>query len=182
MSDKAAPSQAKLEPRQPVLSDLGVEEALEPGLRDFVKTVCSAYAQSFPAPPRLCPDQLPLGFFFADYQQYNQAFVFLDAHTAQAASFLQQSLRSLQTLTAADQLKVLANGVHSLRLLQLANDPACPNYFNTDDRSFQHICRLMPVFAHIGPCLKALSELVRGLKLDAKEFALYSALVAFSSG
>jgi len=190
MTDKSAhPDLTKLEPRihcEPTHTDqnsMWIEDSLEPNLRDFIKTVHSAYLQSFTPHPSITNQHLPASFFFDNYQQYNQAYTFLNIHTTQSASFLQKSLSCFKCLSANDQIKVLANSVHILRLMQLANDSSSSvNYFNVDERSFNQICRVMPVFRVIEPYLKSLSDLIRGLKLDSKEFALYSALVALSSG
>ena len=126
-------------------------------------------------------DILPFGNYFQFNQEYNQVFKFLDDHTNKCIAFLHKSLGNFQNLATTDQIKILANGIHPIRMLQLAGEVNCENYFNCDNQTFERLCYLFPIFNEILPYLKSLIELIRGLKLDAKEFSLYSALIAFSS-
>lgn len=91
-------------------------------------------------------------------------------------------LGSFQNLASNDQIKILANGIHPIRMLQLAGEINCENYFNCDNQTFERLCYLFPIFNEILPYLKSLTDLIRGLKLDTKELSLYSALIVFSSG
>lgn len=82
-------------------------------------------------------------------------------------------------MNISDKIKVVANAIHPLRLLQLANSESDDNYFNLDDESFGRLTHTFPVFSSSS---NAIRDYIRALKLDAKEFALFSALLVFSSG
>jgi hypothetical protein len=80
-----------------------------------------------------------------------------------------------------DRVKVIANAIHPIRLLQLAYNPAEIDYFSTENHSY---VTNAPTFTSLVNsnefvCMK---DLVQSLKLDAKELALFSACLAFSSG
>ena len=80
-------------------------------------------------------------------------------------------------------MKIVANSIHSIRLLQIAcNSNNNSNYFGCDTKTFEQITQVFPVFLEIMPYLNSLAELIKSFKLDMKEFALYAALLAYSSG
>ena len=80
-----------------------------------------------------------------------------------------------------DQTKILVNSIHPIRLLQIAKSSTYINYFNCDNQTFERITRYFPVFNQIMPYFKALIENIRELKLDNKEFALFTAFIAFTT-
>jgi hypothetical protein len=79
-----------------------------------------------------------------------------------------------------DQNKIICNAIHSIRLLQLANSNNTNNYFDSDNQTYEAVCGCFPVFANI-ELLKTMKEFIKSFKLDAKELALYAALLSFSS-
>ena len=80
-----------------------------------------------------------------------------------------------------DQTKVLVNSIHSMRLLQIAKSSNYLNYFNCDNQTFERIIKYFPIFKSISSYFKTLVEHIRELKLDNKEFALFTAFIAFST-
>ena len=80
-----------------------------------------------------------------------------------------------------EQYKILANAIHPIRLLQLTNDSEFGNYLGYDSETYKRICQIFPVFAEIDIYFNSLNQLIKSLKLDSKEFVLYSAILEFSS-
>lgn len=89
---------------------------------------------------------------------------------------------------------MLINSVHPLRLIQLIrlqqkreqnetqpNLNANANYFDCDSATYDKIIKHFPIFDKILSYYKPLADLVKELKLDCKEFALFSAVLAFST-
>ena len=113
---------------------------------------------------------------------HNQAFKFLDDHIRKCTIFLNNFTCIYNSMNISDKIKVVANAIHPLRLLQLANSESDDNYFNLDDESFGRLTHTFPVFSSSLDYLNAIRDYIRALKLDAKEFALFSALLVFSSG
>ena len=90
---------------------------------------------------------------------------------------------SFRKFNPDDQMKIVANSIHSIRLLQIAcNSNNTSNYFGCDAKTFEKISQVFPVFLEIMPYLNSLAELIKSFKLDMKEFALYAAFLAYSSG
>ena len=100
----------------------------------------------------------------------------------------------LDKFSIEDQKILLINSVHPLRLIQLIrlqqkreqsetqpNLNANINYFDCDNATYEKIIKHFPVFDKILSYYKPLADLVRELKLDCKEFALFSAVLAFST-
>lgn len=56
----------------------------------------------------------------------------------------------------------------------------CPNYFGCNSVEFERIRKVFPVFAQIEPFLKYIASQLKGLKLDRKETALFSALIVYT--
>ena len=86
-------------------------------------------------------------------------------------------------MPANDQVKVVANAIHPIRLLQLAQNPANIDYFNASNQSYAINGQDTFInFASSNSFLNGTKEFIQSIKLDAKEFALFSAYLAFSSG
>lgn len=100
----------------------------------------------------------------------------------------------MERFSIEDQKILLVNSVHPLRLIQLirlqqkreqtetqANLNTNINYFDCDSATYDKIIKYFPVFDKILLFYKPLVDMVRELKLDCKEFALFSAVLAFST-
>lgn len=100
----------------------------------------------------------------------------------------------MERFSIEDQKILLINSVHPLRLIQLIriqqkreqtetqpNLNTNMNYFDCDKTTYEKIIKHFPIFDQIMPLYKPLVDLVLELKLDSKEFALFSAVLAFST-
>lgn len=98
----------------------------------------------------------------------------------------------MEKFSASDQKIILIGSIHPLRLLQLIqlqlkreqqdnNSNFELNYFDCDTQTYEKISNQFPVFNEIKPHYKDLYEIIKDLKLDSKEFALYSAYLAFTT-
>ena len=76
--------------------------------------------------------------------------------------------------------RIISASVHSLRLLYNAKQASSANYFDCSEELFEKIKMEFPIFKEV--CFMDIIDILRALKMDQKEFALYSALVMFSSG
>lgn len=86
-------------------------------------------------------------------------------------------------MNQTDKYKVICNAIHPIRLLQMAyNSNNNSNYFNTDNQTYERLIRCFPIFASSIEFLNKIKDFIKSLKLDPKEFALYVALLSFSSG
>ncbi len=91
-------------------------------------------------------------------------------------------LAIFQQMPESDRVKVIANAIHPIRLLQLAHNPANIDYFNQRSQSFEINASTFTSFASSNSFLDSIKDFIQRIKLDAKEFALFSAHLAFSSG
>lgn len=62
-----------------------------------------------------------------------------------------------------------------------ANQNFISNYFDCDQQNYEKIIQFFPVFKETFDYYKELAECVKELKLDSREFALYSAYLAYST-
>ena len=76
--------------------------------------------------------------------------------------------------------RIISACVHSIRLISFAKQTNDTNYFECSDELFNKIKSEFPIFKDIG--FTDILDVLRSLKMDYKEFALYSALVMFASG
>lgn len=91
-------------------------------------------------------------------------------------------LKEFQTLEKSIKLKLISNGVHPIRLLQMANNVYNVNYFNLDTKTYEEIVERFPVFKEKMVYFDSYKQFIQSFKLDAKEIALYTALMIFSLG
>jgi hypothetical protein len=139
---------------------------------------------------------------FADNQHdYHVVFELIKSHTSNCVNFisniscksflfLQQKNKYFLSLNVfidtkkfsiEDQKKILLNAIHPIRLIQIIEQNKYLNYFNIDENKFQKIVNYFPIFSQINEHLKVLADTIRPLKLDAKELALFTAFVIFST-
>lgn len=106
-------------------NETDIEDSLELHIKDFIKNVYSAYKNSIEVyifnlvtfiylfledfifsifsgfkvyidfPINLNDEVLPLGFYFQNYQEYNQVFKFFDCHINKCMTYMLDSLRKL---------------------------------------------------------------------------------------
>ena len=81
-----------------------------------------------------------------------------------------------------ERVKVIANAIHPIRLLQLAYCPDNIDYFSTSRQSFPINAPMFINYASSNDFLNGMKDFVQSTKLDPKEFALFAAYLAFSSG
>ena len=76
---------------------------------------------------------------------------------------------------------IIINSIHSIRAIQIARQSTFANYFNCNSQTFERFIKIYPFFDKINSYLKNLIESLRELRLDNKEYALFTAYVAFST-
>jgi hypothetical protein len=84
-----------------------------------------------------------------------------------------------------DKRRLLLNSIHPIRLLQITylsvQSNLTVNYFNCDERLYKEICDNQPLFTTVADYMAVMIELLREVKLDPTELALFSALLCFST-
>lgn len=125
-------------------------------------------------------------------QEFELAFDLIGLHTEKCVNFVSNIL--IGNFSEQDKKIIFINSIHPLRLLQLIrfqqtkeqlekqpNLSINQNYFNCDQQLMDKILKYFPVFNDVITFFKPLADVVRELKLDTKEFALYSAFLVFST-
>ncbi|CAF0820254.1 unnamed protein product [Brachionus calyciflorus] len=126
-------------------------------------------------------------------QEFELALELIRIHSDKCYSFI-SNIPYITKFSDIDKNIIYVNSFHPIRILQLIslqqkleqietqpNLNSNINYFNCDTATYEKIIKHFPVFEKIMTYFRPLLDVVRELKLDSKELALYSAFLAFSA-
>ena len=90
----------------------------------------------------------------------------------------------MNEFVAIDRERLNYHALYPLRLLELAKLSSYQNFFNCEPKQFELICKYFPVFGstNLNTYIQSTIDAVKELRLDDREFALYSIVLILSIG